>query len=112
MLDMSLIKRRLTILGSVALLVMSVAVAPAAAASKIKCNGPWQLIKGAGEIATPYCGDGYLARVARSYGVKVSANAIRWNPDRKREVCQFIGHDIRISDICAGFDTDADHGRR
>ncbi len=110
--DILLIKRRFTILGSVALLVMSVAVAPAEAASKIKCNGPWQVIKSAGKIATPYCGDGYLARVARGYGVKVSANAIRRNPNRKREVCQFIGHDIRVSEICAGFDADVDHGRR
>ena len=91
---------------------MNFTIGPAGAASKIKCNGPWQVVKGVGEIATPYCGDGYLARVARGYGVKVSANTIRWNPERKSEVCRLIGHDNRVSDICAGLTDEDYHGRR
>lgn len=83
-------------------------VSPAAA--KIRCNGPWQIVNGS-QIATPYCGDNYLARVAKGYGSKVSARMIRNNPNKKAEICQWIGHDTRIQDICAGFRND-DGGNR
>ena len=68
--------------------------------ARIKCNGPFQVVRGAGEIATPYCEDEYLAHVARSYGIRVSGGAIRRNPSRKEEVCRSIGHDSRVYDIC------------
>lgn len=70
--------------------------------ARIRCEGPWQIVQG-NKIATPYCGDNYLATVARGYGSKVSARTIRQNPNKKREICEWIGHDIRVQDICAGF---------
>ncbi len=78
---------------------------PAGAA--ILCKGAYQVVKGHGEIATPYCGDNYLAEVARrSYGYKVSNRAVRQNPYLKEKLCMHFGHDIRVSDICAGFRQD------
>lgn len=70
------------------------------AEARIKCNGPFQVVRGAGEIATPYCEDEYLATVARGYGINVSGSAIRRSPSRKEEVCRAIGHDSRVYDIC------------
>ncbi|MCH9806301.1 MAG: hypothetical protein K0U74_01085 [Alphaproteobacteria bacterium] len=82
----------------------------APAEAKIRCNGPWQVTRD-GQIATPYCGDNYLARVAKGYGSRVTARMIRQNPNKKAEICQWIGHDTRIQDICAGFRND-DSGNR
>jgi hypothetical protein len=73
------------------------------ATAEIRCNGPYQLVQGQ-ELATPYCQDGYLARVAREYGMRVSASAVRYNPNVKREVCRFIGRDIRVQQICVSVD--------
>ncbi len=75
------------------------------ASAKIRCNGPYQIVQG-NELATPYCGDNYLAQVARGYGSSVSARAIRQNPSKKEEICNWIGHDTRVQDICAGFRND------
>ena len=69
----------------------------------IRCNGPYQVIRGQGEIATPFCEDNYLARVARGYGMNVSNRTIRQNPHKKQEACHLVGHDTRVADICAGF---------
>jgi hypothetical protein len=73
------------------------------AAAEIRCNGPYQIVRGQ-ELATPYCQDGYLAWVAREYGMAVTASAIRYNPNVKRDVCRFIGRDIRVQQICVGAD--------
>ncbi|MEO1542703.1 MAG: hypothetical protein AAFR75_01575 [Pseudomonadota bacterium] len=80
------------------------------AQAKIRCNGPYQIVKGHGEISTPYCGDNYLAKVARDFGVRVAARTIRNNPNKKEEVCRLVGFDIRVQDVCAGFRND-DGGR-
>lgn len=72
------------------------------AQAKIKCEGRFQIVKGNGKISTPYCEDNYLAAISRSYGRKVSNRAIRQNPNLKAEVCQQIGHDSRLTDICSG----------
>ena len=71
-------------------------------AHAIKCDDEYQ-ITSRGLVATPYCEANYLARVARSFGIRVSSRALRWNVNKKREVCFFIGHDIRVQDICAGY---------
>ncbi len=71
------------------------------ASAKIRCDGPYQIIDGSA-IATPYCEDNYLAYVARSYGIGVSGRQIRRNYNTKKHVCQTIGHDNRVSNICAG----------
>ncbi len=76
------------------------------AEAKIRCDGAYQIIKGHGQIATPYCGDNYLGQVARGYGIRVSNSEIRNNPNRKAEICRHIGHDIRVQDICAGLRDD------
>lgn len=82
---------------------------PASAA--IRCNDDYQVVQG-NEISTPYCGDNYLANVARKYGIRVSNAEIRNNPNRKGEVCRMIGHDIRVKDACAGYgSSDKGNGR-
>lgn len=70
------------------------------AEARIKCNGSYQTV-GGNEIATPYCQDNYLAKVARQYGMRVSDAAVRNNPNLKREVCRLVGYDIRVSDVCS-----------
>lgn len=75
--------------------------------ARIRCNGAFQVVRGAGEIATPYCEDQYLATVARKYGVRVSGSQIRRSPNRKEEVCQMIGHDSRVYDICLKYRRDS-----
>lgn len=71
----------------------------APAEAKIKCRGPYQLVSGQ-PIATPYCGDAHLAKVAISYGFKTSAREIRQSFARKQQICQLIGQDIRVLEIC------------
>lgn len=65
----------------------------------IRCQGGAQLVAGS-YISTPYCQDALLASVARGYGMRASADRIRYNPNYKREVCRFVGHDIRVSEHC------------
>ncbi len=79
-------------------------LAPQPADAAIRCNGPYQVVKGTGEIATPYCEDNYLAYIGRRfYGTKYSARQVRQNPFAKQETCIIAGHDIRVSNICRGF---------
>jgi hypothetical protein len=65
----------------------------------INCNGPWQMVSGQ-QIATPYCEDNYLGQIARAAGLRVSNLEMRQNPNKKGEVCRFVGHDNRVRDIC------------
>lgn len=82
------------------LLTLSIAVAAAVPASAgIRCFDGNQLVNGS-LIATPYCQDELVFKVARLYGVKTSAAEIRNNPNHKRNVCQFVGRDIRIYQAC------------
>ena len=75
---------------------LAASVSPALA---INCKGQYQIIKGQ-ELATPYCQDNYLAKIARQYGMHVSDATIRNNPNKKAEVCRFMGFDTRVSNIC------------
>lgn len=77
----------------------------------IKCNGPNQLIKGLGMKPSPFCEAEYVARVARTYGVRVTGATLRGNINRFTKVCQFIGNDSRVSHICASYRRN-DGGRR
>jgi len=86
--------------GAIALTVMQ---RTADAGSGIRCSGPYQYVKGVGKIATPYCEDKYLARVARSRGMKISNRAVRLNPHAKQDACDIAGHDIRVSGICSDY---------
>ena len=67
--------------------------------ARIICSNGTQNVQGVW-LATPYCQDALVAQVAASYGMKVSAEAIRENPNFKRHVCRFIGQDIRIKETC------------
>ena len=99
-------------LAIIALAALSLTIALAApSAARIKCKGPWQIINGSPH-ASPYCGDNYLARVARGYGMRVTGRQLRRSIAIKDEVCQLVGHDNRVSDICTGFriENDSDRG--
>jgi hypothetical protein len=72
-------------------------VAPAEA--RIVCVNGNQIVGGQ-PIVTPYCQDALVAEVAQEHGMKVSAAAVRSNPNLKRNVCQFVGRDIRIYQAC------------
>ncbi|MGD9667968.1 MAG: hypothetical protein AB7U75_02815 [Hyphomicrobiaceae bacterium] len=74
-------------------------LAAAGPAAAIDCQDQYQVVQGQ-LLATPYCQDNYLAKVAREYGVKVSDETIRNNPNKKAEVCRFMGFDTRVSQIC------------
>ncbi len=69
------------------------------AAAKIACDGPYQIVAGS-SIATPYCSDSYLAKVARKYGNRVTGREVRNNPATKDRVCGFVGADPSVSGIC------------
>lgn len=70
----------------------------------IECREGYQVVGGQ-LLSTPYCQDGYLARVARQYGSRVTAAQIRNNPHTKADVCRFMGHDSRVSHICQEYRT-------
>lgn len=65
----------------------------------IKCKDGYQIVNGAA-IATPYCQDNLVAQVARQYGFKASEAAVRNNPNTKRELCRYVGRDIRLTTTC------------
>ncbi|MGQ0456206.1 MAG: hypothetical protein ACT4OU_03990 [Hyphomicrobium sp.] len=90
---------------AVGLLASAVAMTQAAppALAKIKCSPDgFQYVQG-NWLSTPYCQDGLVGKVARQYGIRVSDAEIRWNPNRKADVCRFIGRDIRVREACLGF---------
>ena len=64
-----------------------------------KSGGDW--------ISTPYCNDAELARMARDHGVRVSADEVRQNPNKKYEICRFLGTE-RAGTYCPD---DGDRGR-
>lgn len=69
------------------------------AEARIVCRDGYQA-SGGQLIATPYCQDELVAQVAREHGMKVSGAAVRNNPNLKRNVCQFVGRDIRVQQAC------------
>jgi hypothetical protein len=87
--------------GAIALVIAAcgLAVVSSEAEARIACSNGNQLVQGSW-IVTPYCQDELVAKVARQFGVRASAGAIRNNPNFKRHVCRLIGQDIRIKDTC------------
>lgn len=69
------------------------------AEAKIACVDGFQRVQGS-MIATPYCQDALLGRVARQYGFRVSDREIRYNPNTKIHICRFVGQDIRVRPTC------------
>ena len=98
----------LSFIGSAALtltaLLVMAAITPAAA--KIECRGNFQDSK-YGLISTPYCEEENIARVARTYGFKVTGAQVRKDPLKKVYLCQIIGGDTRLKGSCAGYSPDA-----
>jgi hypothetical protein len=94
-----------TIVPAAGFLALAAAATPASA---IECNGNFQVQRNGNEISTPYCADGYLAVVAREYGMRVSAESIRYNPSVKEKACRFVGEDIRVKSTCQQY---LDYGR-
>jgi len=86
--------------GLVGLLIAAV---PEPAAAKIKCKGIFQVTKTNGLISTPYCQEEEIARVAQSYGWKVTAVQIHNDPLKKVYVCQALGGDVRIQGACGAY---------
>ncbi len=74
------------------------------AAARIACKNGYQLVNGS-LISTPYCQDALVGSVAREYGLKVSDAEVMSNPNLKRNVCQFVGRDIRLSNACVDANT-------
>ena len=86
-------------LAAAALLIIAMA-SPAAA--RIECRGNFQVTK-YGLISTPYCEEEQIARVARSYGSRVTGAEVRNNPLTKVYLCQVYGYDTRLKGSCAGY---------
>lgn len=83
-------------------LVALAAVPLHSAEAKIKCNGIFQQTKN-GPIATPYCSEQEIARVARSYGEKVTDAEVHNNALTKVRLCQRFGNDNRLKGACGAY---------
>jgi len=75
------------------------------ASARIACKGRFQVVKG-NLIATPYCEDMLLAKVAREFGMRVSFRQLRSSHSTKSSACRFVGHDNRVSDLCQNYRRD------
>jgi hypothetical protein len=84
-----------------AAVVLAISVASPAAA-RIECRGNFQMSK-YGPIATPYCEEENIARVARSYGARVTGADVRNNPLKKVYLCQVYGGDTRLKGACGAY---------
>jgi hypothetical protein len=85
---------------SAIVLLGTVSLQPANA--RILCQGEFQVTQ-YGLIATPYCADEVIARVANSYGWHREAATVRTNPLSKVYICQTLGWDWRLQSPCAGY---------
>lgn len=78
------------------------------ASAKIKCQGIFQVNKN-GTYATPYCQDREIARVARSYGWKVTDAQVRNDPLKKVKICLALGGDNRLKGACGAYSPELFH---
>lgn len=85
--------------ASIVAMTFGLGVVLAVPASAIECVNGFQR-SGGNLIATPYCQDALLAKVANEYGMPASAAHIRNNPNYKKEVCRLVGQDIRVQEHC------------
>jgi len=88
--------------GLVAIILLSSTASLQPAAARILCQGEFQVTQ-YGLIATPYCGDQEIARVAHSYGWNREAATVGTNPLSKVYICQTLGWDWRLQSPCAGY---------
>jgi hypothetical protein len=96
---------RSKIIASLAVASGLLVLAQSGAEARIACDGDFQLVNGL-PVATPYCRDMNLVKVARTYGWKVSFDAIRYSESTKSQVCRAIGHDNRVQEVCAPYRQD------
>jgi hypothetical protein len=80
---------------------LSAAGTATVADAAILCKDGFQN-SGGNWIATPYCNDAELARVARKHGVRVSDAEIRANPARKYEICRLLSGSQSAREYCPG----------
>ena len=100
--DLSMSRTLHTGLASFATVVLLTTASPQPAAAHIPCNGDFQVTK-YGLIATPYCGEEQIAKVANSYGWRYSAAEVHNNALTKVYLCQTIGYDWRLQAACSGY---------
>jgi hypothetical protein len=92
-----------TYFAAIAALALLAVAQPATA--KIQCNGNFQM-NPSGPIATPYCEEEQIAKVAQSYGWKVTADQVHNDPLTKVYVCQNLGGDVRMKGSCGAYSPD------
>ena len=97
-------------LTSVATIVVLSAASLQPAAARIPCDGEFQVTQ-YGRIATPYCEEELIAKVANSYGWRVSAAEVHDNPLTKVYLCQTLGYDWRLQGPCSGYGPRGGGGR-
>ncbi len=90
------------IIASAILGIGSLMLAHGGAEAAIQCDGNFQIVRGQ-PVATLYCREMNLARVARTYGWRISAEAIRSSETTKAQVCRAIGFDNRVDEVCGPF---------
>jgi hypothetical protein len=95
-------KQLLGCTATLAAAALSIIAISSPAAARIECRGNFQVTK-YGLISTPYCEEEQIARVARSYGSKVTGAEVRNNPLTKVYLCQVYGYDTRLKGSCAGY---------
>lgn len=67
------------------------------------CNGPHGPINSIRDLFGTYCEAAYMARVARDFGMNVTAEQVYASKLLKVEICHFVGHDIRIQNLCVSY---------
>lgn len=86
------------------------ALAPGGAEAAIQCAGNFQLVRGQ-PVSTLYCQEMNLAHVARGYGWRITADAIRYSESTKAQLCRAIGFDNRVQEVCAPYRSDGGDSR-
>jgi hypothetical protein len=96
--------------GFIGLMALLSAALVGPANARIACQGEFQVTQ-FGLVATPYCGEEEIARVANNYGWRVSPAEAHNNPLTKVYICQTIGYDWRIQSPCVGYSIQGGRGR-
>jgi hypothetical protein len=93
---------RMKIAAAAALASGFIALAQGGAEARIVCDGNYQIVRGQ-PVSTLYCREQNLARVARTFGWRITVAEIRASESKKAQVCRAIGFDNRVSQICGPY---------
>jgi hypothetical protein len=88
-------------------------LAQGGAEARIICEGNYQIVQGQ-PVSTLYCREQELARVARTFGWRISVQEIRSSESKKAQLCRAIGFDNRVQEVCnpyQPFGGDSRHNR-